>query len=68
MAKGRGKVRALTPTTDTVRPAERPFNSFFTPDWDKEAGAGQQIIRVRQRVREGQIKVPPGNGVAVRRR
>lgn len=65
MARGRGKVRCLTPVTETVEPVERPFRSFFTPNWDKRAGAGQAMGRDKTLTDKGQVKVDRGGGVAV---
>lgn len=65
MAKARGKVVCLTPVTDTVDPAgDRPFLERFTPNWDKQPGAGQEMVRLRARLKKGQVKVARGAGVA----
>lgn len=67
MAKGRGKIRVLTPFTDTVSTNNSKFPAdAFVKDWDKEAGAGQQMVRIRKRRNEGIRKTPIGRGVTTR--
>lgn len=61
----RGKIIKITPTNQTFKGA-RPFKTFFTPNWDKEPGAAQQMDRVQKRVDQGQVSVSPGRGVTRR--
>jgi hypothetical protein len=68
MAARRGKVVAITPFTQSVGVNNGTFGDAYVKDWDKEAGAGQQIVRVKKRVREGARMTPTGQGVAVRTR
>ena len=65
LARRRGKIVKITPTNN-VTVGERPFNSFFTPNWDKEPGAAQQMDREAIRAAKGQIVVSPGRGVTRR--
>lgn len=67
MAKGRGRIRVLTPFTDTVG---LRFNNWrkdaFVPGWDKSVNGDQQVQRVKDRAEMGDIMTPRGKGVAVR--
>lgn len=58
--------KAVTLIAPPVRTEEAVFSKFesaFTPDWDKSAGAQQAMDRNKQRAAMGQKKTPLLGGV-----
>lgn len=70
MAKGRGRVHVVTPTTKTVaaqfgafdRAFTVPGGEGFTPRWDKTASGQQGMDRAQARARMGRKRTPLGAG------
>lgn len=68
MAHRRGVVRHIDPPKTTVAVNGSSFDSRFTPNWDEEPGAGQEVVRLEKRDKMGVVTVPRGAGVATRQR
>jgi hypothetical protein len=60
------RVKNLTPFTDTTLAVTDRMDRRFTPDWDKEPAAAQQMVRMDERAKMRAKKVPTGAGVTRR--
>lgn len=60
----RRRITQVTPMTQTCRVNQQTSTAagMFHKNWDREAGAGQALVRLDRRVSEGQKKTPLGAG------
>lgn len=66
MVKGRQVITVLTPVANTDVANNSTFDDAFVKNWDKQPGAGQAMVRVRKRIRQGIKRTPIGKGVTTR--
>lgn len=60
MARGRGTMKIINPGNRTNRAELSRPSDWFTPDWDKDAGAMQHRRKIEERAAMGQKKTPVG--------